>query len=103
MHKDFKRWAVFRIFSLLKPNKRFCGESQKNADTFNAQVMRSTMNEFRNNDDYLDMWLAPSPKPRRYLSQYGTRRMFYALRQTITAKTPQAAGEFCCEKYFMKI
>ena len=51
------------------------------------------MNEFRNNDDYLDMWLAPSPKPRRYLSQYGTRRMFYALRQTITAKTPQAAGE----------
>lgn len=51
------------------------------------------MSEFRNNDDYLDMWLAPSPKPRRYLSQYGTRRMFYALRQTITAKTPQAAGE----------
>ena len=47
---------------------------------------------FRNNDDYLDMWLAGSPKPRRYLSQYGTRRMFYALRQTVTAKTPQAAG-----------
>ena len=58
-----------------------------------AQVMRSTMGEFRNNDDYLDMWLAPSPKPRRYLSQYGTRRMFYALRQAVTAKTPQAAGE----------
>ena len=83
-----------------------------------AQVMRSTMSEFRyhfeikfysansvtllvvtlaivmsrNNDDYLDMWLAGSPKPRRYLSQYGTRRMFYALRQTVTAKTPQAAG-----------
>merc|ERR1719232_350049 len=59
-----------------------------------AQVMRSTMSEFRNNDDYLDMWLAPStkPRPRTYLSQYGTRRMFYALRQTITAKTPQAAG-----------
>ena len=57
-----------------------------------AQVMRSTMSEFRNNDDYLDMWLAPSPKPRRYLSQYGTRRMFYALRQAVTAKTPQAAG-----------
>ena len=57
------------------------------------------MGEFRNNDDYLDMWLAPSPKPRRYLSQYGTRRMFYALRQTITAKTPQAAGETeCCHK-----
>ena len=57
--------------------------------------MRSTMSEFRNNDDYLDMWLAPStkPRPRTYLSQYGTRRMFYALRQTITAKTPQAAGE----------
>ncbi len=53
------------------------------------------MSEFRNNDDYLDMWLAPStkPRPRTYLSQYGTRRMFYALRQTITAKTPQAAGE----------
>ena len=63
------------------------------------KVMRSTMGEFRNNDDYLDMWLAPSPKPRRYLSQYGTRRMFYALRQTITAKTPQAAGEtVCCQK-----
>ena len=60
------------------------------------KVMRSTMGEFRNNDDYLDMWLAPSPKPRRYLSQYGTRRMFYALRQTITAKTPQAAGETEC-------
>merc|ERR1719232_2520034 len=45
-----------------------------------AQVMRSTMSEFRNNDDYLDMWLAPStkPRPRTYLSQYGTRRMFYA-------------------------
>jgi len=57
-----------------------------------AQVMRSTMSEFRNNDDYLDMWLSPSPKPRRYLSAYGTRRMFYALRQTVTAKTPQAAG-----------
>ena len=63
------------------------------------KVMRSTVGEFRNNDDYLDMWLAPSPKPRRYLSQYGTRRMFYALRQTITAKTPQAAGEIvCCQK-----
>merc|ERR1719158_550943 len=57
-----------------------------------AQVMRSTMSEFRNNDDYLDMWLSPMPKPRRYLSAYGTRRMFYALRQTVTAKTPQAAG-----------
>merc|ERR1719483_1647350 len=57
-----------------------------------AQVMRSTMSEFRNNDDYLDMWLSPTPKPRRYLSAYGTRRMFYALRQTITAKSPQAAG-----------
>jgi len=57
-----------------------------------AQVMRSTMSEFRNNDDYLDMWLSPTPKPRRYLSAYGTRRMFYALRQTVTAKTPQAAG-----------
>merc|ERR1719369_3904 len=57
-----------------------------------AQVMRSTMSEFRNNDDYLDMWLNPTPKPRRYLSAYGTRRMFYALRQTVTAKTPQAAG-----------
>merc|ERR1719445_44019 len=57
-----------------------------------GQVMRSTMSEFRNNDDYLDMWLAGSPKPRRYLSQYGTRRMFYALRQTVTAKTAQAAG-----------
>merc|ERR1740123_626274 len=57
-----------------------------------AQVMRSTMAEFRNNDEYLDMWLAPTPKPRRYLSPYGTRRMFYALRQTVTAKSPQAAG-----------
>merc|ERR1719435_429875 len=57
-----------------------------------AQVMRSTMSEFRNNDEYLDMWLAPSPKPRRYLSAYGTRRMFYALRQCVTAKSPQAAG-----------
>merc|ERR1719369_962697 len=57
-----------------------------------AQVMRSTMSEFRNNDEYLDMWLSPTPKPRRYLSAYGTRRMFYALRQTITAKSPQAAG-----------
>ena len=57
-----------------------------------GQVMRSTMSEFRNNDDYLERWLAPSPKPRRYLSQYGTRRMFYALRQTVTAKTAQAAG-----------
>ena len=28
------------------------------------QVMRSTMAEFRNNDEYLDMWLAPTPKPR---------------------------------------
>ena len=53
------------------------------------QVMRSTMAEFRNNDEYLDMWLAPTPKPRRYLSPYGTRRMFYALRQTVTAKSPQ--------------
>ena len=51
--------------------------------------MRSTMAEFRNNDEYLDMWLAPTPKPRRYLSPYGTRRMFYALRQTVTAKSPQ--------------
>merc|ERR1719445_36751 len=57
-----------------------------------GQVMRSTISEFRNNDDYLERWLAPSPKPRRYLSQYGTRRMFYALRQTVTAKTAQAAG-----------
>ena len=57
-----------------------------------GQVMRSTMSEFRNNDDYLERWLAPTPKPRRYLSQYGTRRMFYALRQTVTAKTAQAAG-----------
>ena len=57
-----------------------------------AQVMRSTMSEFRNNDEYLDMWLSPTPKPRRYLSAYGTRRMFYALRSTVTAKSPQAAG-----------
>jgi len=57
-----------------------------------AQVMRSTMAEFRNNDEYLDMWLATSPRPRRYLSPYGTRRMFYALRQCVTAKSPQAAG-----------
>merc|ERR1719402_600496 len=57
-----------------------------------AQVMRTTMAEFRNNDEYLDMWLSPTPKPRRYLSAYGTRRMFYALRSTVTAKSPQAAG-----------
>ena len=57
-----------------------------------AQVMRSTMSEFRNNDEYLDMWLSPTPRPRRYLSAYGTRRMFYALRSTVTAKSPQAAG-----------
>ena len=29
---------------------------------------------------------------RRTLSPYGTRRMFHALRQTVTSKTPQQAG-----------
>jgi len=57
-----------------------------------AQTMRSTMNEFKNNADYLDMWLHPYPKPRRFLSAYGIRRCFYALRQNITARTPNQAG-----------
>ncbi len=30
---------------------------------------------------------------RRRMSEYGTRRMFYALRKSVTAKTPQAAGQ----------
>jgi len=57
-----------------------------------AQTMRGSMNEFKSNNDYLDMWLRPQPRPRRYLSAYGTRRMFYALRQTVTSKNPQQAG-----------
>jgi len=57
-----------------------------------AQTMRSTMNEFKGNSDYIDMWLHPGVKPRRYLSAYGTRRMFYTLRQTVTARTPHQAG-----------
>jgi len=57
-----------------------------------AQTMRSSMNEFKNNSEYLEMWLRPHPRPRRYLSAYGTRRMFYALRQTVMSKTPQHAG-----------
>jgi len=57
-----------------------------------AQTMRNSMNEFKNNNDYLDMWLKSPSRPRRFLSAYGTRRMFYALRQTVTSKTPQQAG-----------
>merc|ERR550519_213482 len=57
-----------------------------------SQVMRSTMAEFPNNEAYLDMWLNPTPRPRCSLSAYGTRRMFYALRQTVTAKSPQATS-----------
>jgi len=57
-----------------------------------AKIMRGTMSEYSNNAEYLDMWLRQHPKPRRTLSPYGTRRMFHALRQTVTSKTPQQAG-----------
>jgi len=57
-----------------------------------AQTMRNSMGEFEDNKEYLDMWLKPYPKPRRYLSAYGIRRMFYALRKTVNSRTPQQAG-----------
>jgi len=56
------------------------------------QIMLGTMGEFTNEQEYFDMWLRPMPKPRRMLSPYGTRRMFYALRQTVTSKNPAQAG-----------